>query len=140
VKLHDPSIGPPEHPSGAPMSSRRSSPPSLSVHSGTPSSGPPRPQLLPPRASPPRPEAPRLLSRPSRPPEHPFRCSSPSPAALSPSSHRYSSPQPDSSHPQVRTDVVVLFHPSILAAGDRRRRYRSVKPVFPLLPKPRTTG
>jgi hypothetical protein len=140
AKLSDTSIGSLEHPTGAPMSSRRSSPPPPSVHRGTPASGPPQPQLFPPRASPPRPEAPRLLFYPSQPPEHLSRHSSPSPATLSPSSHRHSSPRPDSSHPQVRPDVVVLLHPSTLAAGDRRCRNRSVKPGFPSLTKAEDLG
>jgi hypothetical protein len=194
VKLYDPSIGPLEHPTGSPTSSRRS--PSAAArprrrHTATellnlhpeyqqhhiiqqklPSSssttlrhssyrnnlaavtlfaGEPlsssnsilRPfstQSIPPLALPRRLEAPRLLPCRPRPPEHCFRRSTPPPATLSPSHHRYSSPRPDSGHPQVHTYVVMLSHPSTLTAGDHRRRNKPVKFRVPSLTKAEDHG
>jgi hypothetical protein len=97
VKLYDPSIGPLVHHTGSPTIAGDLHPPPLSVRRGTPLSGPPRPQLPPPRASPSHPETPRLPPRhpPSpqpvehRPPSPPVRTRCPPnrrapPSALSP--------------------------------------------------------
>jgi hypothetical protein len=103
-------------------------PPPPPARRGAPLSGPPRPQLTPHRASPHRPEAPRPLPRRPRPPEHHPRRSPPPSAALLSSRRRYSPPRPDPEHPQVCNNVVMLPHPSTLAAGDCLRRIWPVNP------------
>jgi hypothetical protein len=133
VKLYDLSIESLAHHTGSPTSAGDLHPPPLFVRHGTPFSGPPRPQLVPHRASLHCLEAPRPLLHHPRPPERHSRRSPPPPAALSSPRRHYKLPQPDPDRPQMRENSVMLSHPSTLAAGDRHCRNRPVKPLSPPL-------
>jgi hypothetical protein len=133
VKLYDLPIESLVHLTGSPTSAGDLHLPPLSVRRGAPFSGPPRPQLVPHRASLHCLEAPRPLPHHPRPPERRSRHSPPPPTALSSPRRRYQLPRPDPDRPQMRENSVMLPHPSTLAAGDRRRLNRPVKPLSPPL-------